>query len=142
MKYMVLNKPQTDLFFNKGIDRIFDDLFTFDTKSDFLPKLNANESDKAFYVEVEVPGMESKNIDISLDDKTLTISGHREDKKESKEENRLITERLYGTFKRSITFTKDVNSDEVKAVYKDGILNIEIPKKEQKEAKKIEVTIM
>ena len=141
MRYMVLNKPQQDLFYNRGIDRIINDLFAFDAKSDFLPKLNANENDKAFNVEVEIPGVDAKDIDISLDERTLTVSGHRENKKESKEETGIIAERVYGSFKRSITFTTYVNSDEVKAVYKDGILNIEIPKREPKETKKIEVTI-
>ena len=135
MKYMVLNKPQADLLFNRGI---FDDLFTFDTKSDFLPKLNANENEKAFHIEVEIPGMNVKDINISLDERTLTISGHRENKSQNES---IIAERTYGSFKRSITFTTDVNSDEVKAVYKDGILNLEIPKKEPKESKKIEVAI-
>jgi len=141
MNYMVLNKPRTDLFFSKGIDQLFDDLFKFDAKSGFLPKLNAAESDKAFHVEVEIPGIDAKDIDISLNEKTLTVSGHRESKQESKEENRLVTERSYGNFKRSVTFAKEVNSDEVKAVYKDGILNIEIPKKEPRETKKIEVAV-
>jgi len=141
MKYMVFNKPQKDLFFERGIDQIFEDMLTFDTKSDFLPKLNANENDKAFNVEVEIPGMNVKDINISLDERTLTISGCRESKKEAKEESRLITERAYGSFKRSITFAKDVNPDEVKAAYKDGILNIEIPKKEPKENKRVEIAI-
>jgi HSP20 family protein len=90
-------------------------------------------------VKAEVPGLDPKDIDISLSDGLLTIKGEKKQEREEKEEDYHLVERSYGTFTRSIRLPKEVQRDKINASYKNGVLKVVLPKSE--EAKKKEVKI-
>jgi|WetSurSiteA1Bulk_404760.scaffolds.fasta_scaffold00913_5 HSP20 family protein len=100
-----------------------------------LPSVNIREDEKAFYLELAVPGMDKKDLRIEVKDDVLTISSeHKEDKEEDLEGYRR-REFSYSSFCRSFYLPEDVNSDKIGAAYKDGILNVEIPKLEEEKKK-------
>ncbi len=105
----------------------------------FLPALDLAETDSELVVKCEVPGLDPKDIDISLSDGMLTIKGEKKQEREEKEADYHLVERSYGSFTRSIRLPKEVQGGKISASYKNGILKITLPKSE--EAKKKEVKI-
>lgn len=108
-------------------------------EGEWLPSLDVAETKNELVVKAEVPGMDPKDIDISLSDGVLTIKGEKRQEKEEKEADYHVVERSYGSFMRSVQLPKEVQSDKISASYKNGILRITLPKSE--EAKKKEVKI-
>lgn len=103
------------------------------------PALDLYQSNDNVIAVVELPGMRKEDIDISLHDNTLTISGER--KRESKgAENAERTERYVGTFRRSIALPTRVAANKVSATYEDGILKVTLPKAEEAKPKQIQVS--
>jgi len=94
---------------------------------------------KQVVVKAELPGMDPKEIDISLHDNVLTLRGERKQEKEEKDENYHRVERSYGAFVRSFRLSAEVESEKVDASYKDGVLTIKLKKTAKSAAKKIEV---
>ena len=135
----------------RDIDVILDDILTSFYQSlqgtpmsknidgTFLPSIDISETDSMYHLEVEVPGVAQKDIDIKSENNILTITGKKEVKSDHKERNYYTQERFYGTFKRSITLPANIIENDITAIFKDGVLEINIPKKEYKSAKKIEV---
>ena len=121
-----------DSFFERGVLRGEDG-------REWLPSLDVAETKNEIVVKAEVPGLEPKDIDISLSDGVLTIKGEKKQEKEEKEENYHLVERSYGSFFRSIRLPNEVQSDKINASYKNGVLKVVLPKSE--EAKKKEVKI-
>jgi len=105
----------------------------------WMPSVDLSETKDEILVKAEVPGMDPKDIDISLSDDLLTIRGEKKQENEEKEENYHRVERTYGSFSRSVRLPVGVQSSKVKANYKDGVLKIALPK--SPEAKKKEVKI-
>ena len=126
------------------IDRLFE--FPFGELAgqrffnEWAPAVDLYEDKDSFIVKAELPGMEKKNIDVSLHDGALTISGERRHE-ERKEGATHRTERFYGKFQRTVTLPTKVEGDKVKANYKDGILTISLPKAEEAKPKQIEVQV-
>ena len=108
------------------------------TGAAFEPKVNVSESEKEIVVSAELPGMDDKDIDVSLSKNELTIQG---EKKEEKEESYYRMERPYGSFKRTLPLPCEVEADKVEAQFKNGVLTITLPKTPEaiKETKKIKV---
>lgn len=131
--------------FRDEIDKMFRDFFTRSPFSrhyeggDWLPAIDMSESEKEIVVSAEIPGMDGEDIDISLNGRVLTIKGERKQEKEGKEKNYHFLECRYGTFSRSFELPADVDSEKIKAGYKDGVLKINLPKTKQQSVKKIEV---
>jgi len=101
---------------------------------------NIREEDDKYILDIEAPGMDKKDIDISIENGYLTISGKKKIKNEFKKEDYILIESSYGSFERSFKLPKNINPDEIKADFKKGILEIIIPKDEKKpEIKKIEI---
>ena len=128
----------------RDMDRMWDSFFERGTLrgedgSEWLPSLDVAETKNEIVVKAEVPGLEPKDIDISLSDGLLTIKGEKKQEREEKEENYHLVERSYGSFTRSIRLPKEVQSDKINASYKNGVLKVVLPKSE--EAKKKEVKI-
>jgi HSP20 family protein len=125
--------------FRGGIGRFFDDFFTgfslrpFSTLMEeietFSPRIDMTEDEKAIHVNAELPGMDEKDIDISLSSDSITISGEKKDEAESRGDNYYCSERSYGSFSRVIPI-EDVDMDKVEASFKKGVLNITLPKLE------------
>jgi HSP20 family protein len=128
----------------RDMDRLWDSFFERGRMSPheaetWYPSLDVAETKNDVVVKAEVPGMDPKDIDISLSDGVLTIKGERKQEREEKEENVHLVERSYGSFTRSVQLPKEVKSDKIEASYKDGVLKVVLPKSE--EAKKKEVKI-
>ena len=95
-----------------------------------LPAANIAESDKAFNIELAAPGLEKGDFDLSIDNQLLNISCEKEEKSESKDEQYTRKEFSYRSFNRSFRLPEVVDAEKIKASYKDGVLKIELPKKE------------
>jgi HSP20 family protein len=121
-----------DSFFERGALRGGDG-------NEWLPSLDVAETKNEIVVKAEVPGLEPRDIDISLSDGLLTIKGEKKQEREEKEESYHLVERSYGSFARSIRLPNEVQSDKINASYKNGVLKVVLPKSE--EAKKKEVKI-
>ncbi|MEO8270895.1 MAG: Hsp20/alpha crystallin family protein [Aureliella sp.] len=103
------------------------------------PALDVSETDNAFEVRMDIPGMNAKDFDIQVQGNAVTLSGHREDKKEDKGKTFHRIERSSGSFSRSMTLPCEIVEDEVAAQYENGVLVVKLPKCEQSKAKKISV---
>ena len=101
----------------------------------FVPKVDIVEGEKAFEIQVVVPGMKKEDFKIDLNDNFLTVSGERKFTKEKKENNFHRIESTYGTFSRSFSLPENVDAGAISAVYVDGILEITVPKDEKKALK-------
>lgn len=107
----------------------------------WVPALDVFEDQEKVSVQVELPGLKKEDFDISLDGEVLTIAGERKVENEKQEGESYRQERIYGSFRRSVTLPSRVKSDEVKAAYEDGILYITLPKAEEAKPRKIEVEL-
>jgi HSP20 family protein len=103
------------------------------------PAVDLYEKDDHFVIKAELPGVDKKNIAIDLKDRVLTISGERSYENEVKEESYYRRERSYGKFQRVFTLPADVDSDKINAEFKDGLLQIEVPKPEQQKPKQVTI---
>ncbi|MBZ0156566.1 MAG: Hsp20/alpha crystallin family protein [Alphaproteobacteria bacterium] len=137
------------LSLRKEMDALFDDFFRgFDRESfkgtfgSFSPKVDVVENDKDIKVTAELPGLDEKDIDVSLHKDVLTISGEKREEREDKEKDYYRMERSFGSFSRSIPLPVEVQTDKVEAQFRKGVLTITLPKtaKAIKETKKIAVT--
>jgi HSP20 family protein len=106
-----------------------------------VPSLDLSETKDNFVVKAEVPGMDAKDISISLTGDVLTIKGEKKQEKEEKEEDYHVVERSYGSFSRSIRLPAEVESGKVEASYKHGILRITLPKSEKVKAKEVKIKV-
>jgi HSP20 family protein len=128
------------------IDRLFESpLAEFARTSQMLsgwaPVVDLYEDKDNFTVNAELPGMKKEDIEISLHDGTLLVSGERKREEKSKAGESYREERFYGKFHRSIALPKPVAADQVKAAYKDGVLTVTLPKTEEVKPKQIEVVV-
>ena len=108
-------------------------------RGEWIPSVDVSETKDALVVKAEIPGMESKDIDISLSGDLLTIKGEKKQKTEEKKENYHRIETRYGAFSRTIRVPVSVDSNKIEASYEKGILKITLPKKEEIKAKQIEI---
>ena len=92
-------------------------------------------------VKAEIPGLDKDNISVNLSDHTLTIKGEKNKEEEVKEENYYRSERSYGSFVRTLELPKDVHADKVKATFKNGVLEVRMPKTEEAKAREIKVKV-
>jgi HSP20 family protein len=107
--------------------------------TEWVPAFDVSETDKELIVKAEVPGIDKKDINITVSDGMLTIEGEK--KHEKKEDNGQYhrVERRYGTFFRTMQIPDEVEADKVDATYKDGVLKIRLPKSEAVHPRKIEI---
>jgi HSP20 family protein len=131
--------------FRREVDRLFDRFFEgwpfgrSATDEGWLPAMDVSETSKELVAKVEAPGMDPKDIEISIKGDTLTVRGERKQEKEEKDENFHRIERRYGSFSRTVRLPSEIDPDKVKAVYKNGVLKISMPKVKAETVKKIEV---
>jgi HSP20 family protein len=107
--------------------------------TEWNPSVDIFENENDIVVKVEVPGMNAKDIDVRIENNVLMLKGERRFEKETKEENYHRVEREYGTFSRSFSLPTSVKEDKVMAEYKDGVLKIVLPKKEEVKPKSIKI---
>jgi HSP20 family protein len=103
------------------------------------PSVDIVEGKEELAIEAELPGMNIEDVDVSIENNILSISGERKFEKKDENDNYHRVERSYGTFTRSFTLPRNVVSDEAQAEFKNGILRITLPKREEAKARKIEI---
>jgi HSP20 family protein len=107
----------------------------------FVPPVDVYEDEHKIVLKIEVPGLRQEDLDIQLENNTLTVKGERKFEKEEKEENFHRIERRYGSFFRSFTVPNTVNPESVKASYDAGVLRVELEKRSEAKPKQIKVQI-
>ena len=110
-------------------------------RGEWAPSLDVSETKQSVVVKGEMPGIDPKDIDISYSDGVLTIKGEKRQEQEEKDENYHVVERRYGSFSRSIRLPHEIQSDKIKASYKNGVLKISLPKSEEAKKKEIKIKV-
>jgi HSP20 family protein len=126
----------------REVDRLFDE-FTgggffmpaSEREVTITPRLDVSETDSTFEVEVELPGVDEKDVEVSLSDNVLTIQGERKREREEKKKDFHLVERSFGSFARSISLPFEVDTSAVKANFSKGVLRVTLPKPETAKAK-------
>ncbi len=103
------------------------------------PALDIVENQKEYVITAEIPGIQEKDVNISLKDNVLTIKGEKQSGYDEESENCYYNERTYGEFQRMIRLDSDVNSDKVEANYKNGVLEVRLPKSKENQDREIRV---
>jgi HSP20 family protein len=111
------------------------------TTASFVPAVDIYEDPQKVVLKLEVPGIEEKDLDVRVENNTLTVKGERKFEKEEKEENFHRIERRYGSFYRAFTLPSTVDTENVAASYNAGILKLELKKKAEAQPKQIKVNV-
>jgi len=137
--------------FQREMNRLFDDFFKgtgikpwaeeMESPGAFTPQVNMTEDEKSIQVSAELPGLDEKDLEISLSKDALTIKGEKKQENEHKDKEAYYLERSFGTFTRVLPIPKDVNTEKAEASFKKGVLTITLPKleKEKQSQKKIRI---
>ena len=137
-----LMRPDFGLFgLHREIDRLFSEFAQGmgPNGANIVPNIEISETDKAIEVTAEMPGLERKDVEISVDDDTLTIRGEKKVEENQKDKNVQLSERSYGVFVRVLQLPPGIDPASVQATMSNGILKLTIPKPAKSEPKKIEV---
>ncbi len=141
-------KPFGELEKMRGeMDRLWDSFFETrplkqrGTPEAWMPSLDVSETKGEIVVKAELPGIDPKEIDLSLSDGVLSIKGEKRQEKEEKEADYHLVERSYGSFTRLVRLPKDVKGDKISATYKDGVLRVTLPKSEEAKKKEIKIKV-
>jgi HSP20 family protein len=102
---------------------------------DVVPNVDVTEDEKGFNVTVELPGMDEKDVAVSVADRVLTIRGEKKEEKEKKDKDVYRRERAYGSFRRVMELPADVDAEKIDASFKKGVLTIALPKSKEAQAK-------
>lgn len=133
-----------------NIDNVFDDLFSnleyrlsrpflLKIAQDLYPQLDISVTNSHYCLELDIPGVDKKDINIKVDNGIITIKGKKELEEEHKGTNFYIRERFHGDFQRSLSLPSGVNTDAIEADFKNGVLKIRIPKTETASTKVIDI---
>jgi HSP20 family protein len=126
------------------VNRIFQELFDRSQESNltsWAPAVDIFENEHELIVKADLPDVKPEDLDIRVENNILTIRGERKFEKKVDEKNYLRLERSYGSFARSFSLANTVNSEAIKADYKDGVLTLTIPKREEAKPKQIKVSV-
>ena len=130
------------------MNRLFEDLIPATRKGEeelntgtFYPAVDISEGEKDITLKAELPGIDKKDVHLEINDGVITLRGERKIEKEDEKEHYHRVERSYGSFNRSFTLPTTVDSGKVKANYKDGILEVTLPRKEEAKPKSIPVEV-
>ena len=141
-------RPFRDLLsIQDEMNRVVDDFFGRPmtrlewTEGVWSPSVDVSETKDNVVIKAEMPGMNKDDVNISIQDNVLTLKGEKKQEKEERDANYHRIERSYGSFCRSFTLPTSVKTDKIKASYKDGVLNITLPKTEEVKPKEIPISI-
>lgn len=139
MKSLIHYTKPADLFdWNSMLDNFIYDQPLCNTSS---PVVDIREDEKGYQMEVEIPGLSEKDIELKVEENLLTLSTRKVEKKEEKSNGYLLRERRNREFRRSFVLPEDVEREGITADFKNGLLNISLPKKEKARPKMIEVKV-
>ena len=105
------------------------------------PAVDIVEKDNAYEITAELPGLDAKSIELSLSDDVLTIKGEKKEEKEEKTKDRYVSERRYGSFRRSVQLPSSVDAGKIEANYKSGVLTVSLPKTAEAQKKQTVIPI-
>lgn len=111
------------------------------TASTWSPAVDIYETADSIVLKAELPGLSRENIDIQVRDNTLTLKGERKFEREVKDENYLRIERSYGAFQRAFNLPSVIQQDKIKAVFKEGVLEVTMPKAEEAKPKQVKIEV-
>ena len=144
--YLTVSKPRARFSAMNGeLDRMFNEMFNggslLNSETTWSPRADVHETDDKFFVNLDLPGIDKNDVKVKFEDNTLIVSGER--KFESKEDGKNYhhVERVYGNFTRQIALPKDVDGQKITASFKNGVLEISLPKVEEVKPKEIEISI-
>jgi HSP20 family protein len=143
MNLVKLNPARS--LYNWG-DNLFEDFLNNDrllnhTRDGWCPAVDITEDDDKYHVRMELPGVTKDDVKISFTEDVLHVSGEKKSEKNEEQKNYHHYERRYGKFERAFRIHSDVIDDKIEATFKDGVLNIELPKAEIAKPKQIEVKV-
>lgn len=127
------------------MNRLFEEAYTSRgeekdlVSSKWNPSVDIYEKENAIVLKAELPGIDENDIELKIEDSTLTLKGDRKFEKETKEENYHRIERSYGSFYRSFTLPRNIDQDKIKAESENGILKVTLPKKAELKPKKVKI---
>jgi HSP20 family protein len=128
------------------MNRVFEDVFTGRTEegkdfatSTWAPSVDIFETEGELVLTAEVPGIDEKDIEIKVEDNTLTLKGERKFEKETKEENYHRIERSYGSFYRAFTLPNSIDPEKIQATHENGVLKITMPKRSELHPRKVKI---
>ncbi len=143
---LTLYRPRSSLSpFSREVDRLFGSVFDspfFEfQRSGLVPALDFSESEDAYNVKVELPGVSEKDISITLAEGNLEIKGEKKEEKENKTELSYCCERRYGSFSRVVQIPSSVDAEKVTATFKNGILEVALPKQEDAKPREVKIKV-
>lgn len=129
----------------RDLDRLIDRFFDFDKelfdRDLWAPEIDISESDEEYVVKADIPGIDQKDLSVTLSGGNLTIKGERREEKEEKKKHFHRIERRYGSFQRTIQIPGEVDENKITANYRDGVLEIHLPKTEKTKPREIKVEV-
>ena len=126
--------------FNRMFEQ-FGKPFGWMEQSRYAPAMDVRETDDAYIVEADVPGLNKEDVHIEVADNVLTIKGERKDEKEEKDKNYHRIERMFGSFARSVALPAGFDASRVSAKFDNGVLTVSLPKPEERKPRRIEVKV-
>ena len=148
MTYLTTRRPMKNLFnLHNEMGRVFGDLFGSHEggadmeKTSWMPTVDVSETENSFEIRAELPGVSEKDVNVSVTDNLLTIKGEKRHEEEAEDKNYHRVERRYGSFQRSFTLPRHVETSDIKAGYSDGVLTLTIPKAEIAKPTEIPITV-
>jgi HSP20 family protein len=132
-------------FMQRDMERLFDRLVGTDKAGEvghvglWMPSIESYTKDGKLFIKAELPGVDSKDLDVTIDDRELVIKGERKAEKDEKEKDYTYREISYGSFERRFMIPEGVRTDDLKAAFANGILEVSVPIPEVPKAKKIEI---
>jgi len=132
--------------FQDQVNRLFDDNFTRDASrhadmATWAPLVDIYETENELVVEADLPDLQEKDIDVHVENNTLTIRGQRTFEKGVNEDKYLRVERTYGPFMRSFSLPSTVKSENIRAEYHNGVLSLHMPKREESKPKQVKISV-
>ncbi len=138
---MTTLRDEIDTIFDRAFGQLLQPGHSPQLLAGWVPAVDLYEDKDALTVKCELPGMKKEDIDISLHEGFLTISGERKSEQKKKEGEVYRTERYEGRFSRSLALSSKVNHESINATYKDGVLTVVLPKAEDAKPKQIHVNV-
>jgi len=135
---LVTTQDRMNRLFNETLGRFFGDEGA--RTGVWMPAVDIYETEQTVVLQAEMPGVDPKDVEATVHEGTLYLKGERKYEKEVKEENYHHVERAYGSFARSFALPTSVDAEKVQAEFKDGVLTLTMPKKEEAKAKKIKIS--
>lgn len=148
MTYLTTRKPMGNLFsLHNEMGRIFGDLFashesgTGVEETSWMPTVDISETENGFEIRAELPGVSQDDVNVSVTDNVLAVKGEKRQEAETEGKSYHRVERRYGSFQRSFTLPRHIDTDAIQAEFKDGVLTLGIPKVEAAKSMEVPITV-